>query len=376
MPQRRFRRGFSARVIAGAAMIFAALGVHVAADAAPATYFYFNDFETNTPGAPAGWSGSSVDEVPSGYAGISAGPHGGGAFLNSTGGDLAFASSTGLATGTFSYQVDFYTDPSNSSLSRFITPFTRQDEPPAFLASGTYLLHFGSTFRVRDYYSAFNTPELAPGTWYTLECYYDYSTDINPSTGRPRVLQVLNLYSQASLDAAGYRHSDNLIATHSVVYPNYDSGPTPDAGDTMFPVGMNLGDNTPFYLDNVGVGPIINGLIKGDWDLSGEVTNADIQAMLDALVDLDGYKAAHELSDAELLLVGDIDDNGAVSNADIQAMLDDLTGGGGLAEIQALSLEVFGDAHVLDQHATHVPEPASAVILAMAGACLLVRHRR
>jgi hypothetical protein len=368
--------------IACVLVMIASYGMCSVADASPATFFYFNGFETNAPGAPAGWSGSAVDEVPSGYAGISAGPHGGSAFLSSTSGTLSFASSTGLATGTFSYQVDFYTDPSNAALTRFITPFTSQQDPPAFLATGTYVLHSGLTFRVRDYYSAFITPELTAGAWYTLECYYDYSTVINPATGRPRVLQVLNLYSQASLDAAGYRHSDNLIATHSVVYPNYDTGLTPDAADTMFPMSVNYGDNTPFYLDNVGVGPIINSTepvpdrLKGDWDLSGDVTNTDIQAMLDALVDLEGYQAAHGLSHAELLLIGDLDDSGAVSNTDIQAMLDALTGGGGLAEIHALSLELFGDEHQLDGYATPVPEPASAVILAFTGAGVLVRRRR
>jgi hypothetical protein len=91
-------------------------------------------------------------------------------------------------------------------------------------------------------------------------------------------------------------------------------------------------------------------------------------------VDLDGYKAAHRMTDAQMLRIGDIDDNGAVTNADIQAMLDLLTGGG-LTEIQALSMEVFGDAHVLDTFATTVPEPASAAML-LSSLTFMRRRRR
>jgi MYXO-CTERM domain-containing protein len=119
----------------------------------------------------------------------------------------------------------------------------------------------------------------------------------------------------------------------------------------------------------------VGSLLLGDWDFSGTVQNADIQAMLDALVDLDGYKAEHGLDDEELKEVGDLDGDDAVTNADIQAMLDYLTGGGGLAEIQALSLEVFGDAHVLDGYASSVPEPASLALAGMAGVTLLRRRR-
>jgi hypothetical protein len=117
------------------------------------------------------------------------------------------------------------------------------------------------------------------------------------------------------------------------------------------------------------------GIILGDWDFSGEVQNLDIQAMLDALVDLDGYKAEHGLDDEELKQVGDLNMDDAVTNADIQAMLDYLTGGGGLAEIQALSLEVFGDANYLDGYVSAVPEPTTLALAGLAGVGLFKRRR-
>jgi hypothetical protein len=114
-------------------------------------------------------------------------------------------------------------------------------------------------------------------------------------------------------------------------------------------------------------------LALGDWDLSGTTTNADIQAMLDALVDLDAYRATHGLTEPQLLRLGDIDRNGAVNNADIQAMLDLLTSQSGQSAAE-ISLEVFGDAQYLDRYATSVPEPASAAAVSLIGV-LALRHR-
>jgi hypothetical protein len=114
--------------------------------------------------------------------------------------------------------------------------------------------------------------------------------------------------------------------------------------------------------------------LLGDWDFSDAVTNTDIQAMLDALVNLEGYKAEHSLTDEELQQIGDLNGDDAVTNADIQAMLDFLTGGGGLAEIQALSLEVFGDANYLNGVVSRVPEPSSLALVVLGG-ILIARLR-
>jgi hypothetical protein len=88
--------------------------------------------------------------------------------------------------------------------------------------------------------------------------------------------------------------------------------------------GLDAADPALWNLDNDRM------LVLGDLNLDGVRTNTDIQAMLDALVNLDGYKASHYLLDADLISVADVDGNGAVGNTDIQALLDLLTSAGGL----------------------------------------------
>jgi len=86
--------------------------------------------------------------------------------------------------------------------------------------------------------------------------------------------------------------------------------------------------------------------LRGDFDLDGQVNAFDIPAMLAALPDLDGFKTASSLSDADLLMIGDVNGDGIVSNADVQALLDLLHSGGGSVNA--------------------VPEPLSIVLMALA----------
>ncbi len=62
--------------------------------------------------------------------------------------------------------------------------------------------------------------------------------------------------------------------------------------------------------------------IKGDFDRDGALTDADIPAMCQALIDLKSYQANHALSDSEILAIGDADNSGSVSNLDLQAVID------------------------------------------------------
>ena len=72
-------------------------------------------------------------------------------------------------------------------------------------------------------------------------------------------------------------------------------------------------------------------LSPGDFNADGQVTSADIPAMLAALTDLNAYKADHNLSDTALLALGDFDNSGSFTNADIQGLLDRLINGGSLS---------------------------------------------
>jgi hypothetical protein len=95
--------------------------------------------------------------------------------------------------------------------------------------------------------------------------------------------------------------------------------------------------------------------------------------MLDALVNVDGYRAAHGLSESGFKLVGDMDLSGAVTNADIQALLNRLTGQSGQS-VREISLEVFGDEDFLEAYTASVPEPATFALLAVGGVALLRRR--
>ncbi len=90
---------------------------------------------------------------------------------------------------------------------------------------------------------------------------------------------------------------------------------------------------------------------KGDFNLDGQTTPADIPAMLNALVDLNAFATVHALSDSQLLAIGDLNNSSAVTNADIQPLLDLLAGQGP------------GNTSVVG-----VPEPASAALLVIGAA--------
>jgi hypothetical protein len=89
-------------------------------------------------------------------------------------------------------------------------------------------------------------------------------------------------------------------------------------------------------------------MFPGDINRDGKVTVADISALMSALSDLNGYRAAKNLTDPQQFLeVADVNGDGAVNNADLQALIsivaNNPAGGGALA----------------------VPEPASLILLAL-----------
>jgi hypothetical protein len=105
-----------------------------------------------------------------------------------------------------------------------------------------------------------------------------------------------------------------------------------------------LGWNTS-QLYSTGVLSVIP-TVHGDFNRDGQVTAADIPAMLTALTDLNSYTSTNSLSPTQLASIGDFDNSGTVTNRDIQGLLDLVAslGGGSVAA---------------------VPEPASLVLLSV-----------
>ena len=108
--------------------------------------------------------------------------------------------------------------------------------------------------------------------------------------------------------------------------------------------------DTPDFDDDTNLGSaqlaIFSAIMRGDFNLDGQRSAADIPDMLGAFVNLSAYQTSFDLSDADVSAIADVDQNGVVTNADLQAMLDLLKSGEG--------------------QTNPVPEPSTAVMASIA----------
>ncbi len=96
--------------------------------------------------------------------------------------------------------------------------------------------------------------------------------------------------------------------------------------------------------------------VLGDWNVSGALDLDDLSAMMTALTDLNVWKSTKGLTTDDVLNIGDVNLSGFITNADIQAELD-LLGSLGLGSVSS------------------VPEPASWLLLGLGGVIFLARRR-
>jgi hypothetical protein len=106
--------------------------------------------------------------------------------------------------------------------------------------------------------------------------------------------------------------------------------------------------------------------VKGDFNLDGKLTNADFQAMLLALKNLNTYQSSHGMSNMEFNAICDINGDGYVNAGDI-LLFEQLLASG----VQA-SDGIFGGGGSL----ASVPEPASVVLAAISLGFLAFSARR
>ena len=85
-------------------------------------------------------------------------------------------------------------------------------------------------------------------------------------------------------------------------------------------------------------------LSLGDFNIDGQITNADLQAMLKALQSPTGYETANGLSVSDLLTIGDFNGDHLFTTADLSGMMNRLVAG---------------------SNVTGVPEPAAITLLLM-----------
>jgi hypothetical protein len=99
---------------------------------------------------------------------------------------------------------------------------------------------------------------------------------------------------------------------------------TKDAGsDSQFFSG--LGTNVTATFGN----GILTVVAPGDFTRDNHVNAGDIAAMMAALTDLNAYKTAKDLDNAGLVAIGDFNGDHEVTNADLQGLLNLLKSGGG-----------------------------------------------
>ena len=90
------------------------------------------------------------------------------------------------------------------------------------------------------------------------------------------------------------------------------------SGSNQFdnPYGAAVGPTSTLYIADSGNSRIVQFEISlpGDFNRDGQVTVADIAAMMAALANLGGYQSANGLSDQQLLEIADVNGDGVIDN--------------------------------------------------------------
>ena len=146
-----------------------------------------------------------------------------------------------------------------------------------------------------------------------------FNADVSASLA-PADLNVFNQTTGQSIDSANIAlNYDTASNTATFTFPGFAQGLLPVgnykmsilAGSVMNAAGAPL--TTDF---NVVIVQLL-----GDWDLNGQQNAGDIPAAMSAMVDLNAYRSAHNLTAAQLLALGDVNDDSHVDNLDLSALL-------------------------------------------------------
>ena len=148
------------------------------------------------------------------------------------------------------------------------------------------------------------------------------------------------------------------VTAHFANGQTLTSGPLVDIWATDIGTLGGFASNTTADQQTAATLAIYHTVMHGDFNLDGTTNAADVPVMLQALTDLDAYKAAHQMVQLELLAIGDFDSCGSVTNRDIQGLLDLIASQPGRGA------------------GTAVPEPASLALMALGSLGVLAFRRR
>lgn len=112
--------------------------------------------------------------------------------------------------------------------------------------------------------------------------------------------------------------------------------------------------STVYEVVNFVKGATPNVWIKGDVNLDGQLTNADLQGMLNAMKNLAAYQSTNDMAIDELDAICDVDNNGVIDARDISALMNRLTAGA-----------------VYSPGLGGVPEPSSVIQVLVGGLALI-----
>src|SRR5262249_49662429 len=139
-----------------------------------------------------------------------------------------------------------------------------------------------------------------------------------------------------AFSAAPIFTSDALPTNTTITAASFDQSSV-----TLLPVASGVITGSPTTLTLTALPAL-----RGDFNLDGQVSSADLPVMLQALTGLNTFQADNKLSAEDLLAIGDTNGDGNISNADLQALLNALKSGGGsintLPEPSSLVLATMG----------------------------------
>lgn len=153
------------------------------------------------------------------------------------------------------------------------------------------------------------------------------SVNVSPPTVNLTSGQSQN-FSATALDQFG-----DLLATQPSFTWSIDAGSVGSINSVgqftapLSPVGAATVRATSGAIS--GTAAVTVSYLKGDVNIDGSRTSADVAAMMNALVDLPTFQSSNGLSAGNLTAILDVNGDGAITNADLQSLISLIANGGG-----------------------------------------------